>query len=638
MPTHYNRYTLETKLRILEAAHTGGDWEAIAETNNVNLNTARSWLRRYRSCADATRPVARGGKRTTKMTDEGVDYLLSLLSIDSDLTLCQLADLLNTACSISVCSQTIKNHLDARLITVKQFHKEPQYMNTDVIACIGKGGVVHYETKLGSNKRVHSNEFIQNTLRKFEDVSNVVVVLDNAPCHSRAEAVFEEPEFVEATLLRLGPYSPILNPIENVFSAFKSAVKDFMTVKRAGIIAVPPGTTMKAHRQRFLLQAAQTLVPRSDAGIFNTIINSARLKMNDRFPLNLEGKDVLAKTGNRKTIAFLLPVIKNMVHAGRRQGVIPTLTLLFNATLTASTMELKRVTLRDNYAFVDTIDEIEVDINIQTEQEYVHFQVASFPGVLEMHSRKSQTQHTRWPKPPSRKGKKTVIFLSDASARGADYPSVLVVLQVGALARGDGAVGVADAACLEECKSNSELKKSDQLSYQELVQLAVEYSRIIGLDEVPKLEKKMLQKVNRFGVPDVKPSAYQRDNNGGDGGYGGGRGGGGFDGAVDVAVPAVTKPGNNHAHCFPDSLALWLIWMERRVWGCILHVVERRTVSSSSKLIEIYLMNMLGSRIIRTDEDVVSIYAFLVITCIRKQIEEHVIWDYFLSQVAVHEN
>ncbi|RLN55761.1 hypothetical protein BBJ28_00027184, partial [Nothophytophthora sp. Chile5] len=299
MPTHYNRYTLETKLRILEAARTGGDWKAIAETNNVNLNTARSWLRRYRSFADATRPVARGGKRTTKMTDEGVAYLLSLLSIDSDLTLCQLADLLNTACSISVCPQTIKNHLDARLITVKQFHKEPQYMNTDVnklkrreylirlqqlqamgksiiymddtnyniwssrtrgrspcgrravkkvlagggqnlqvIACIGKGGVVHYETKLGSNKHVHSNEFIQNTLRKFEDVSNVVVVLDNAPCHSRAEAVFEEPEFAEATLLRLGPYSPMLNPIENVFSAFKSAVKDFMTVKRAEIIAV----------------------------------------------------------------------------------------------------------------------------------------------------------------------------------------------------------------------------------------------------------------------------------------------------------------------------------------------------------------------------------------------------------------
>ncbi|KAG6585072.1 Replication protein A 70 kDa DNA-binding subunit [Phytophthora cinnamomi] len=134
--------------------------------------------------------------------------------------------------------------------------------NLQVIACVGKGGVIHYETKLGSNKYHHSNDFIRNTLRKFADVSKVVVVLDNAQCHARAEAVFEEPEFAAATLLRLGPYSPMLNPIENVFSTFKSAVKDFMTEHRAEILSVPPGTTMKAHRQRFLIEAAETLFPR----------------------------------------------------------------------------------------------------------------------------------------------------------------------------------------------------------------------------------------------------------------------------------------------------------------------------------------------------------------------------------------
>ncbi|KAE9134134.1 hypothetical protein PF010_g2567 [Phytophthora fragariae] len=133
--------------------------------------------------------------------------------------------------------------------------------NLQVIACIGKGGVVHYEMKLGSNKYQHSNEFIRNTLLKFADVSNVVVVLDNAPCHARAELVFQEPEFAAATLLRLGPYSPMLNLIENVFSAFKSAVKNLMTERRAGIIAVPPGTTMKAHRQSFLIEAAETFFP-----------------------------------------------------------------------------------------------------------------------------------------------------------------------------------------------------------------------------------------------------------------------------------------------------------------------------------------------------------------------------------------
>ncbi|KAG6961419.1 hypothetical protein JG687_00007706, partial [Phytophthora cactorum] len=89
-----------------------------------------------------------------------------------------------------------------------------------------------------------------------------VVVLDNSPCHARTEAVFAEPEFQDATLLRLGPYLPMINPIENVFSAFKSKVKDYTTEHRAQIIAVPQGTTMKAHRQHFLQEAAQTLFPR----------------------------------------------------------------------------------------------------------------------------------------------------------------------------------------------------------------------------------------------------------------------------------------------------------------------------------------------------------------------------------------
>ncbi|KAG6623025.1 Replication protein A 70 kDa DNA-binding subunit [Phytophthora cinnamomi] len=86
--------------------------------------------------------------------------------------------------------------------------------NLQLIAYGGKGGVIHYETRLGSNKYLLSNDFFRNTLRKFADVSKVL--LDNAPCDARAEAIFEEPEF-EATLLRLGPYSHVLNRFEKCF-------------------------------------------------------------------------------------------------------------------------------------------------------------------------------------------------------------------------------------------------------------------------------------------------------------------------------------------------------------------------------------------------------------------------------------
>ncbi|KAJ8578978.1 hypothetical protein ON010_g222 [Phytophthora cinnamomi] len=47
MPSRYNRYALAIKLRVVDAARTGGDWQAVAEASGVNINTARSWLRRY---------------------------------------------------------------------------------------------------------------------------------------------------------------------------------------------------------------------------------------------------------------------------------------------------------------------------------------------------------------------------------------------------------------------------------------------------------------------------------------------------------------------------------------------------------------------------------------------------------------
>lgn len=461
---------------------------------------------------------------------------------------------------------------------------------------------------------------------------------------------------------------------------------------------------------------------------------------NETFPLILEGKDVLAKakTGNGKTIAFLLPVIENMVKEGRRSGVIPTLaisptrelalqiateakrltkfhdvnvacfvgganikkdertltgsapvdilvatpgrlvdhlkqntgriadrlgkasvlildeadrlldmgfrpdvmriigylpkerqTLLFSATLPASTEELKQVALRKDYSFVDTIDENEADTNVQTEQEYIvckmedvipmvegvlteHmklpaykvmlffptarsaqfmaqlFQAAGFPGVLEIHSRKSQAVRTKTAE-AFRKGHKVMMFSSDVSARGVDYPDVSLVLQVGLTDRdqyihrlgrtaragmkGKGVLVLSEfethlldklsdlplepskkhtpemlvpsqsrtLKVMKNLKNYSDVEKSAQQSYQawlgfynshskrlklkpvELVKLAADYSRIIGLDEVPKLEKRTLKKMNLFGVPGIEPSPYTRDNSGN---YNGGRGGG----------------------------------------------------------------------------------------------------------------
>ncbi|GMF47719.1 unnamed protein product [Phytophthora fragariaefolia] len=302
MPRRYARYALQTKLRILEVARRGGVWEETAEELGVNYNTARAWVRQHVRRGEAVTTRPRGGKRGGKITDAVVAFWHGKLRDDPDLTLRQLADALEHELDVVVFPQTVKNHVDGACFTLKQMHKEPQYMNTmvnkqkrsdylaqlqqyqamgkvirymdetnfnlwssrtrgrslrgrravkkvfasgcqtmQVIACISENGLVNFETKFGSNRHANTNDFIRALLRHVRDSSelslpDVVLVLDNVPYHCRAEKIFEEDEFLEGKLLRHGPYSPMLNPIENVFSTFKSSVKAFMRESRLELL------------------------------------------------------------------------------------------------------------------------------------------------------------------------------------------------------------------------------------------------------------------------------------------------------------------------------------------------------------------------------------------------------------------
>ncbi|CAB4044955.1 Hypothetical predicted protein, partial [Paramuricea clavata] len=59
-------------------------------------------------------------------------------------------------------------------------------------------------------------------------VDSVVVVCDNAPCHSKfEECVIEQPGL---TFCRLEQYSPMLNPVNTVWSKMEAVVKQRMRV------------------------------------------------------------------------------------------------------------------------------------------------------------------------------------------------------------------------------------------------------------------------------------------------------------------------------------------------------------------------------------------------------------------------
>jgi hypothetical protein len=71
-------------------------------------------------------------------------------------------------------------------------------------------------------------EMLENLPLGITVDSVVDVVCDNAPCHSKfEECVIEQPGL---TICRLGPYSPMLNPVETVWSKMKAVVKQRMRV------------------------------------------------------------------------------------------------------------------------------------------------------------------------------------------------------------------------------------------------------------------------------------------------------------------------------------------------------------------------------------------------------------------------
>ncbi|CAI7912650.1 unnamed protein product, partial [Closterium sp. NIES-54] len=149
-------------------------------------------------------------------------------------------------------------------------------------------------------------------------------------------------------------------------------------------------------------------------------------------------------------------------------------TLLFSATMPTQVQAMSQQVLRREFKHVDVVGEEDADTNIQVRQEHLvvpleeqlttmytlllhhcqeqpdykvlvfsvtakmtAFYAALFasllPGatILEIHSRKSQAHRTRVSGEFRAAKGRVVMFTSDVSARGVDYPDVSLVLQVG---------------------------------------------------------------------------------------------------------------------------------------------------------------------------------------------------------------
>lgn len=311
----YNKHSNQDRRRIVTSANRGEDWVALSSQLNVPYKTAYNWVR-----SGEASPLPKGGKKPKVLSEEEIDVIITWIEEDSGISIKQIQSKVMTSYQKPVSVSTIGNYLEGRLFTLKQVHYEPVTMNTienktrranyvrrlnllvqqgkqivwldetnfnlfcrrkqgrskagqravqklpsskgpnvHLICAISAAGVVAMERRRGSFTNESANAWVENLLQRWQDSGNriedLVIVMDNAPCHSRVETVLEG---TSATLLRLAPYSPMLNPVETIWSKVKAFVKANLRIPEVQ----PPGVVEQRllYLENVIDQAKNTIV------------------------------------------------------------------------------------------------------------------------------------------------------------------------------------------------------------------------------------------------------------------------------------------------------------------------------------------------------------------------------------------
>ena len=161
--------------------------------------------------------------------------------------------------------------------------------NIHVIGCIGSLGMLNCQIKRSPFKKPKAMAYLEETLRiaQTEYGCPVVLVIDNAPAHSNIEHEIN-PEIMENNIiLRLGPYSPMLNPIENVWSMIKSNVKRCMAANNEQYVtAERNGLSIGEFRLRLLEQYVQDAINEVTPDVCIRMIASVQNLFTDAILMN----------------------------------------------------------------------------------------------------------------------------------------------------------------------------------------------------------------------------------------------------------------------------------------------------------------------------------------------------------------
>jgi transposase len=296
----YKKTDEETRQRVLRAADNGGDWKMVAEANGIPYKTAYSWIRNAGQ-PRRSRGGDRRSKITPLHVSAIIEWLeenpqLTLKAISNRVQVeigiqVSVQTISNRLHGRLITSKKI-HHLPVGMNSDENKHKRRTYVanvmelvaaqktivyvdemncnlfcrrttgrsrrgtravvnlpnskgpNVHIIGGVSSTGLVYWERRRGSFRKESFNEWLRQCLRACVEegltMQDVVIVVDNAPAHCEAELLCQEGEFFGITVLRLAPYSPMLNAIESVWSKVKCHINQKLQDDFEELIAGDP--------------------------------------------------------------------------------------------------------------------------------------------------------------------------------------------------------------------------------------------------------------------------------------------------------------------------------------------------------------------------------------------------------------
>lgn len=253
-----------------------------------------------------------------------------------------------------------------------------------------------------------------------------------------------------------------ISPTRELATQIAKEAKTLLTFHPLKCQVVYGGTNMSSEKSRLKNERCDVLVATPGRLLDHLENSNLAYALKDVKTVILDEADHLLDMGFRQNIEKILTFLPK-----ERQ------TLLFSATLPVGVKQVAGLALKPDHAFINTVSEEDAATNVQVEQYatiapledqfgilldllkqhiaeaedgnfkiIVFFTTARFTQymaelvnaagveVLEIHSRKSQAFRDK-ASAKFRAASSAILFSSDVSARGVDYPDVSLVLQVG---------------------------------------------------------------------------------------------------------------------------------------------------------------------------------------------------------------